>query len=158
MTGKDFIFTTKSADETFGLGRKISRYFKGGDVVALYGDLGSGKTVFIQGICSGLNVKEYVTSPSFTLMQEYNGKFKVYHFDFFRLGKVSEVEDLDIDDFFLSDGISLVEWPEIANNFLPDRIFTVHLERSVKNGKVQEGVRIIKIFLPEYRQEMNLTL
>ena len=72
-----------SREETFGWGRRLADLLEVGDVVALYGELGSGKTVFAQGVCEGLEVREYVTSPSFTLIHEYEGRIRVFHFDFY---------------------------------------------------------------------------
>jgi tRNA threonylcarbamoyladenosine biosynthesis protein TsaE len=105
--------------ETIELGKRFSGKLKKGDLIALYGDLGSGKTQFVKGICSGLDVKEDVTSPTFTLMNIYKGKEKIFHYDFYRLSSDSEIYDLGIDDYMFSDGICLIEWAEKAEKFLP---------------------------------------
>jgi tRNA threonylcarbamoyladenosine biosynthesis protein TsaE len=110
---------THSEEETIELGKRFAGKLKKGDLVALYGDLGSGKTQLIKGICSGLDVIEDVTSPTFTLMNIYKGKEKIFHYDFYRLSTDSEIYDLGIDDFIFSDGICLIEWAEKAERFLP---------------------------------------
>ena len=79
----NLIIITKSPEETKNLGKEVSKFAKPGDLLAFYGDLGAGKTCFIQGISRGLEVKDYVTSPSFTIVNEYQGKIPIYHFDLF---------------------------------------------------------------------------
>jgi len=142
---------SKSPEETFTLGKGLSIHLKENDVVALYGDLGSGKTVIVQGICEGLYVTEYVTSPSFTLIQEYQGRLPVYHFDFYRLTSIQEVEDLGIDHYFNQQGISLIEWPEVGEMVLPHSHFTIKIQRIFKNGTVEKESRSIQITSPQNR-------
>jgi len=130
---------SKSYDETFTLGERLSNHLQENDVVALYGELGSGKTVLVQGICACLDVTDYVTSPSFTLIQEYHGRYPVYHFDFYRLTSLQEVEDLGIDYYFDLSGISLIEWPERGKDILPENHFTIQIQRIFNNGTLQKG-------------------
>lgn len=98
------------------------------DVVAFSGELGSGKTTLIQGICGGLGVKNYVRSPCFVIINEYNGKFKVYHFDLYRLDNEKELEDLGYEEYFYGDGVCLVEWAEKAERLLPGQRIKVNLK------------------------------
>lgn len=115
--------TTYCEKETILLGKKFSDELKKGDIVALYGELGTGKTQLVKGICDGLGVDQPVTSPTFTLMNQYDGREKIFHYDFYRLNSESEIYDLCVDDYFFSDGISLIEWAEKCENLLPpDRI------------------------------------
>lgn len=136
---------TDSADATFRFGERLAGSLKTGNVVAISGDLGSGKTVLVQGICSGLGVTESVTSPTFTLIQEYSGRVRVFHFDFYRLEKPSEIEDLDVNRYFESDGISLIEWAERAESLLPENRIDIRLERVLDNGRQAENKRRIRI-------------
>lgn len=116
---------THSPDETLQLGVELSRVLKRGDCVALHGDLGSGKTCLTQGICRGLSVMDYVTSPTFVLINEYAGvdqnglALPVYHFDLYRLGEADELYALGCDDFFYGNGICIIEWAEIGEDLIP---------------------------------------
>ncbi len=99
-----------------------------GTVVGLIGELGSGKTCLAQGICRGLGVKEYVTSPSFVLIHEYEGRLPVYHFDLYRLRDAEELFDLGYEEYFYGDGVCLVEWAERAHSLWPEDAVEVHLK------------------------------
>jgi tRNA threonylcarbamoyladenosine biosynthesis protein TsaE len=120
--------TTFSSEETKEFGRVLAKELKAGSVVALSGPLGSGKTVLIQGICSGLGVTEFVTSPSFVIINEYPGKVKVYHFDLYRLENVEEFIKLGYEEYFYGNGITLIEWAEKIKNFLPEKRMEINLE------------------------------
>ncbi len=96
-------------------------------MVGLFGNLGSGKTTCIKGICAGLGVEEEVTSPTFTLINEYHGRLPVFHFDFYRIGSVQELRELGLDEYFYGDGVCLIEWPEIVSDMLPKYHFEIHL-------------------------------
>jgi len=136
---------TGSPGETFGLGVRMARLLGPGDVVAIHGELGSGKTLLVQGICSGLDVQGEVTSPTFTLIQEYSGRFPVYHFDFYRLQSLREIEDLDLVDYFESGGISLIEWAERAGPLLPGDRIDIFLERIMENREPSENRRRVRV-------------
>jgi len=114
---------TSSQQQTQKLGHKLARRLRPGDLVALSGPLGSGKTTLIKGICKGLGVKHLVRSPYFVIMTQYPGKLKVYHFDLFRLEDPDELSSIGYEEYFYADGICLVEWAEKAEKLLPrDRI------------------------------------
>lgn len=113
---------TRSADETFALAQKFAAKLKAGDVLALTGELGAGKTRFVQGLAAGLGVprSSYVRSPSFTLMNEYSGgRFELYHFDFYRLNEQGELEDLGLDEYFFGSGVTVIEWADRFKGALP---------------------------------------
>lgn len=148
---------TENEGETRQLGNTLAGLLQKGDVVALYGDLGSGKTVFVKGICEGLGVDEQVTSPSFTLIQEYRGRVPVAHFDFYRLESVSAIEDLGVDDYF-DTGISLIEWAERGKEILPAEHFEVHLDRIMENHHFAEFLRKVEIRGPRGKGLTELTL
>jgi len=107
-------FETHSANDTLSLGEKIGRHLEAGDIVLLFGDLGAGKTTLTQGIARGLGVarEAYVRSPSFTLVNEYQGKVPVFHIDLYRIASSQELEDLGLEEVFSGEGISIVEWAE----------------------------------------------
>jgi tRNA threonylcarbamoyladenosine biosynthesis protein TsaE len=125
---------TFSENETISLGRKFADHLNLGDVVALNGQLGSGKTQFVKGICLGLGVVEVVTSPSFITMNEYKGvrngaqSFSVFHFDFYRIKSLDEVYDLGIEEFLYGKGICLIEWARAAVSILPEKRYEVTLD------------------------------
>lgn len=107
-------FETHSSDDTLALGEKIGQHLEAGDIVFLFGDLGAGKTTLTQGIARGLAVakEEYVRSPTFTLVNEYQGKIPVFHIDLYRIASSHELEDLGLEEVFSSEGIAIVEWAE----------------------------------------------
>ena len=142
---------SRKPSETFAYGKNLAEILRAGDVVALYGDLGSGKTVLVQGICRGLEVRDFVTSPSFTIIQEYSGKCPVAHFDFYRLESEQAIENLDLDGYFEKGGISLIEWAEHGERFLPLNRFSVRFERIVENGKLLNTHRKIIFCGPKRR-------
>lgn len=104
---------------TVDLAEKLAAEIVKGDVLALYGELGSGKTFFTQHLCHFLGVKENVSSPSYVLMNEYHGKFSIAHLDFYRLGGIEEVLELGLHDIFES-GVTIIEWPEVGEEILPE--------------------------------------
>lgn len=124
---------THSPEETRALGVALAQVLLPGDCVALHGDLGSGKTCLVQGICEGLSVTDYVTSPTFVLINEYAGKWRsgesvtLYHFDLYRLGDPDELYGLGCDDFFYGKGICLIEWAEMGGDLIPGEAIHVTL-------------------------------
>ena len=131
---------SRSAEETQALGRDLVRWLEPGDVLGFTGELGSGKTCMIQGICRGLQVSGYVTSPTFILINEYAGRLAgrpipVYHFDLYRLACPDELEELGAEEYFYGQGICLVEWAERAGGLLPPRRWEILLEHSAADER-----------------------
>jgi tRNA threonylcarbamoyladenosine biosynthesis protein TsaE len=115
--------TTHSPEETKNFGQKLSAHLKPGQVVCLFGNLGSGKTCLAQGICRGWGVQEPVVSPSFTLLNEYTAKHPIYHFDLYRLKSPAELLNIGYEEYLYGEGLVLIEWPENAGSQLPqDRL------------------------------------
>ena len=147
---------TFSENETIILGTKIARFLTTGDVIALFGELGSGKTCIIKGICQGLAVKEDVTSPTFTIINEYINKFPIYHFDFYRINSDDEIYGLGYEEYFYGSGICLIEWADRIEKFLPSNRIEIHLKNIFEEGK--ENIREIKIrILGKQIQQRNWT-
>ena len=119
------IYLTKSAKETLELGEKFSKMLKRGDLVAFFGELGSGKTTMIKGICKGFGIEKGVKSPSFVYLRIYKAKYVVYHFDFYRLRKKEELINTGYDDFLYNSGIVLLEWADRIEGLLPESRFEV---------------------------------
>ncbi len=126
--------TTSGPEETHLLARDFAKQLEPGDVVCFYGDLGAGKTTFIRGICAELGVTDYITSPTFTLINEYNGELPIYHFDFYRLTTPAELADLGLEEYFYSDGICCIEWPDVVHDVLPRQRYECHLQWNFKAG------------------------
>lgn len=114
-------FISNSPDETEGFGRRFAEDLKPGDVLALTGDLGSGKTQFVKGLAAGLGAATAATSPTFTLIHEYSGgRLPIYHFDFFRVEDRQSAERLGLDDYFFGDGVSVIEWADRFLDLIPE--------------------------------------
>ncbi len=136
------VFQTKSALETIRVGRDIGRRLLIGDVVALVGELGAGKTQFIKGLAAGVGIENsaYVSSPSFTLIHEYPGQMPFYHIDLFRLGKEQEAEELGLEDYFLGRGITAIEWADRIPSLLPKELLFISIVYVDKNMRSLEIV------------------
>lgn len=149
-----FQATTLSSDETKALGRKIGKHIKPGTVLALSGDLGSGKTVFVQGLGAGLNVPKdyYITSPTYTLINEYPGRIKLLHVDLYRIDNPGKVEDTGLDDVFGNNAVAAIEWADRLGNDLPKDHIKIQFEiNGTESRKItfsaygQRGVNLLKI-------------
>ena len=118
--------------ETMELGAALAQTFRPGDVVALYGDLGSGKTVLTKGIGRALGIREEeISSPTFTLVHEHrSGTLPLYHFDAYRIESPEEFFDLGYEDYFFGDGVSVVEWADRVESLLPDDAVRIYLEHA----------------------------
>lgn len=121
--------------DTYSLGQRLGREAKKGDIFCLNGDLGVGKTVFTQGFAAGLGITESVNSPTFTILQQYDeGRLPLYHFDVYRIGDVSEMDEVGYEDCFYGDGVTLIEWPERIRELLPEHVVTVTIEKNLEKG------------------------
>jgi len=126
---------TFCAEETFALGRSIGEKAKPGDIYLLSGNLGVGKTVFTQGVAAGLGIREPVSSPTFTIVQEYtDGRLPFYHFDVYRIDDVEEMEEIGYDDYFFGGGVCMIEWAELIREILPDNCISVRIEKDLSRG------------------------
>ncbi|MFW6022405.1 MAG: tRNA (adenosine(37)-N6)-threonylcarbamoyltransferase complex ATPase subunit type 1 TsaE [Halanaerobiaceae bacterium] len=110
---------SESAEETAEIGYNIGQLVDPGQLILLSGDLGAGKTVFTQGLCSGLGVEEDITSPTFNLINEYEGDLTVYHMDLYRLENEDELYNLGFEDYLERNGVMIIEWPDLAYNLIP---------------------------------------
>lgn len=129
------IIETYSTQETFEFGKKIGERAKAGDVYSLIGDLGVGKTVFTQGVASGLGIKESVNSPTFTILQVYDeGRQPFYHFDVYRIGDIEEMDEIGYDEYFYGDGVCLIEWADLIEEILPEEYIRITIEKNLEKG------------------------
>ena len=129
------VIETRKPEETYELGRKMRREAEPGQIVCLSGDLGVGKTVFTQGFAAGLGIEGPVNSPTFTILQQYeDGRLPLYHFDVYRIGDVSEMDEIGYEDCFFGDGVCLIEWPGLIEEILPEKVTWVTIERDLITG------------------------
>lgn len=129
------IYETLSAEETFALGKELGRNAKAGSVYALIGDLGVGKTVFTQGVAAGLEIKEHINSPTFTIVQVYeDGRLPFYHFDVYRIGEPEEMEEIGYEDYFYGEGVCFVEWANLIEELMPENTITITIEKNPEKG------------------------
>ena len=129
------IYETFSAGETFALGKELGQNAKPGSVYALIGDLGVGKTVFTQGVAAGLEIKEHINSPTFTIVQIYEeGRLPFYHFDVYRIGDVEEMEEIGYEDYFYGEGICFVEWANLIEEIIPQNRIQITIKKNPEKG------------------------
>lgn len=137
------IIESLSREETFELGREIGKNAKPCSVFALTGDLGTGKTVFTQGVAAGLGITEPVTSPTFTILQIYDGgRLPFFHFDVYRIEDIGEMEEIGYDDCFYKGGVCLIEWAEIIEDILPENTVRIKIEKDHTKGTEYRRITI----------------
>ena len=134
--------TTTTPNETLSLGKQLAERLEVGDIVALYGNLGAGKTHLTKGICSALGIDPYhVNSPTFKLVNEYPGRtFPIYHFDAYRIERIEEFFEFGYEDYFYGDGLCLIEWPERIEALLPPETLRLHLTVINENERYIEAL------------------
>ncbi len=135
MTNFDLI--SESPEDTLDIGRIIGENLTGGDIVALTGELGAGKTYLTQGIAKGIGIPEgyYVTSPTFTLINEYPGRIPLYHMDVYRLSGSRDLEDMGYKEYFYGDGVVVIEWAEKVDDIIPAEALLINLEHCNGNKR-----------------------
>lgn len=140
------IYETHSMEETRELGRQMGTEAGPGDVLTLSGDLGVGKTVFTKGFALGIGVTEAVSSPTFTIVQEYHsGRLPLYHFDVYRIGDPEEMDEVGFDDYVYGDGVSLIEWAELIEEILPEKRTRILIEKDVEKGFDYRKITVEKL-------------
>ncbi|WP_404357066.1 tRNA (adenosine(37)-N6)-threonylcarbamoyltransferase complex ATPase subunit type 1 TsaE [Cytobacillus firmus] len=120
-----FEFISKKPEDTMGFSEKLGSLLQPGDVLALEGDLGAGKTTFTKGLAKGLNITRNVNSPTFTIIKEYHGRLPLYHMDVYRVE--DSFEDLGFDEYFDGNGVTVVEWAHLVKEQLPEELLTIYL-------------------------------
>ena len=131
---KKTLESTKPED-TRNLGYQIGAKITPGSIISLVGDLGVGKTVFTQGLAEGLGITEIVNSPTFTLIQIYeSGRLPLYHFDVYRIGDESEMDELGYEEYFYGDGVCLVEWANLIEDLMPPQTITIEIAKDLNKG------------------------
>lgn len=134
---KNFDVVTESEQATVAEGNKLAHFLKAGDLIALTGELGCGKTTFTKGIAAGLKVKNsaYVNSPSFVLVKEYKGRINLYHFDLYRLDSIDDIEYIGIQEYLGGDGVVVIEWADKLKNLLPGEYLEIRIDMIRKDKR-----------------------
>jgi len=129
------ILETAGPEETFALGEKLGKKAQAGEIYLLFGDLGSGKTVFAKGMAVGLGIAEPVNSPTFTILQIYEeGRLPLYHFDVYRIADAEEMEEIGYYDFFYGNGVCLIEWADLVSEILPGNCIKITIKKDLEKG------------------------
>lgn len=128
----EFVVTT--VEETYKIGELIGALVNSGDIICLIGDLGTGKTHLTKGIAKGLGINEHVTSPTFTIVNEYTGRLKLYHFDVYRVNDPEEIEAIGFDEYIFSDAVSIIEWANYIEELIPPNNLTITIEKLPELG------------------------
>ena len=144
-----FEIESLSAKRTQSIGKLLGEKLKPKDIICLYGDLGTGKTCLSKGIAAGLEVSENITSPTFTIIKEYKGRYPVYHIDVYRLSSSADMLDLGYEEYFNGDGVVIIEWADIIKDILPEERLDIQLSKKDK-------VHIIK-FIPRGNRYVIIT-
>ncbi|WP_027625814.1 tRNA (adenosine(37)-N6)-threonylcarbamoyltransferase complex ATPase subunit type 1 TsaE [Clostridium lundense] len=122
-------FFVESIEQTMNIGRQIGKLAKPGDIICLIGDLGTGKTHLTKGIAEGLDIHEHITSPTFNIVNEYDGRLKFYHFDVYRVNDPDEIAAIGFDEYIFSEGVSVIEWANYIEELIPDEHLTITIEK-----------------------------
>ena len=129
------VIETFSPQETFAFAEQMARQATAGDVYTLIGDLGVGKTVFTQGIARGLGITEPISSPTFTIVQEYeSGRLPFYHFDVYRIGAPEEMDEIGFEDYVYGEGVTMIEWANLIQEILPEHYTQITIEKDIAKG------------------------
>ena len=131
----EMIYESYKPEDTFAVGERIGREAKPGTLCTLTGDLGVGKTVLTQGIAKGLGIKEYVNSPTFTIVQVYeSGRIPLYHLDVYRIGDIEEMDEIGYEDYFYGEGLCIVEWADLIGELIPKEHTRIVIEKDMEKG------------------------
>ena len=137
------IIESFSPEDTFRVGEQLAKDARPGDIYTLDGDLGVGKTIFTKGIAKGLGIEEPVTSPTFTILQEYeSGRMPLYHFDVYRIGDPEEMDEIGYEDYFYGQGICLIEWAGLIEELIPPEAIRISIEKDLEKGLDYRRIRI----------------
>ena len=129
------VYESFSEEMTFEIGNKLGEKADKGEIICLEGDLGVGKTVFTKGFAEGLNIEENIDSPTFTIVQEYTeGRLPLYHFDVYRIGDISEMDEIGYEDYFFGEGVCLIEWASRIKELIPESAIRITIEKDLSRG------------------------
>lgn len=151
-------FEVNSIYETTNLGNALGKLLNPGDIVCLTGDLGTGKTHITKGIAKGLGINENITSPTFTIVNEYDsGRIKLYHFDVYRVSDPDEIYAIGLDDYIFGNGVSIIEWANYIEEILPKDYLHIYIQKDLTKGENYRKI-IITPYGEKYNYVKELTL
>ncbi len=128
------VYETNEEQQTYDIGYKLGLESSPGNIYCLIGDLGVGKTIFSKGFASGIGITEHITSPTFTIVQVYEGEKPMYHFDMYRIEDPDELEMIGYEDYFYGEGVCLVEWANNVIDVIPDNAIWITIEKDLEKG------------------------
>lgn len=138
-------YISNSPLETKNIAKAFAKELQPGDVVCLCGDLGVGKTAFTQGLAAGLEIEEVVCSPTFTIVNCYNGRLPLYHFDVYRIMDCDEMDEIGYEEYVYGDGVTVIEWPEMIRDILPENRYDVSIWKDDAQDDDFRRIRIQKL-------------
>lgn len=136
------LIKTYSEEETKKIGKVIGKHLQRGDILCLEGDLGVGKTVFSKGIAEGLEIFEPITSPTFTIVNEYEGRLPLYHFDVYRIEELYEMDEIGYEHYFFGEGTCLIEWASVIEELIPEEAIWITISKDLEQGFDFREIRI----------------
>jgi tRNA threonylcarbamoyladenosine biosynthesis protein TsaE len=128
-------FITNTVEETIEIGKRIGKRLNPGDIVCIDGDLGSGKTHLTKGIALGLGIDEHITSPTFNIVNEYEGRLKFYHFDVYRVNDPDEIAAIGFDEYIFSDAASVIEWSDYISELIPEEHIQIRIAKESETSR-----------------------
>ena len=135
-------FIVTSVEETYRIGKQIGSLVNSGDIICLIGELGTGKTHLAKGIASGLGIEDHITSPTFTIVNEYTGRLKLYHFDVYRVNDPEEIAAIGFDEYIFSDAVSVIEWANYIEELIPPNNLTITIKKFMELGDDYRKIQI----------------
>lgn len=135
-------FIVDNLEKTLSVGEQIGKLANAGDIICLIGDLGTGKTHITKGIAKGLKINDYITSPTFNIVNEYNGRLKFYHFDVYRVNDPDEIEAIGFDEYIFSSAVSVIEWANYIEDLIPKESLTINIEKLPEIGDTFRKISI----------------
>ena len=127
-------FLSNSPEDTEDIGRILGSIAQRGYIVCLEGELGAGKTQFAKGFAKGLGINGHITSPTFTIINEYNGRIPLYHFDAYRINDVEEMYEIGCDEYFFGEGVCLIEWANLIEDIIPKENIKISISKDMEQG------------------------
>ena len=141
----NMIYEATTLDATKKIAQDFAKTLKSGDVVCMYGDLGAGKTEFVRAMAQEFGITDYITSPTFTIVNEYKGTLDLYHFDVYRIADSDEMYEIGYDEYIDGDGICVIEWAELIEDILPPHRYNVTINKDLANGESYRKITIEEI-------------
>ena len=129
------VYESTSPQNTAKIAQEFAKKLSGGDVICMYGDLGAGKTEFVRSMAGEFGINDYITSPTFTIINEYKGDIDLYHFDVYRIADSDEMYEIGYDEYIDGDGICIIEWAELIEDILPPQRYNITITKDYQQGE-----------------------